>query len=95
MIACTAAASALAVTIKGVLDDEQHWRFGCDGLGGIRQRHASTIEKYTSLPELMAAIYDSGPALDVLLVVRSRVSLLKLPSLSVAIGRAHGPDIAE
>jgi hypothetical protein len=32
-----------------------------------------------SLLELMAAIYD----------------ILKLPSLSVAIGRDHGPDIAE
>jgi hypothetical protein len=47
-------------------NNEHHWRFGCDALGGIRHRHASTIEKYASLPELMAAVYDSSPVLDVL-----------------------------
>jgi hypothetical protein len=51
---------------KGVVDDEQHWLFGCDALSSIRQKHASTIEKFPSLLELMAAIYDSSPALDVL-----------------------------
>jgi hypothetical protein len=28
---------------------------------GIRQNHASTIERYPSLPELMAAVYDRSP----------------------------------
>jgi hypothetical protein len=42
---------------KGVVDDEQHWLFDCDALGGIRQNHASTIERYPSLPELMAAVW--------------------------------------
>jgi hypothetical protein len=51
---------------KGVVDDEQHWLFDCDALGGIRQNHASTIERYPSLPELMAAVYDRSPAMAVL-----------------------------
>jgi hypothetical protein len=48
---------------KGVVDDEQHWLFDCDALGGIRQNHASTIERYSSLPELMAFVYDRSPAM--------------------------------
>ncbi len=71
---------------KGVVDDEQHWLFDCDALGGIRQNHASTIERYPSLPELMAAVYDRSPAMAVLGM------FLKLPSLSVAIGKALGPS---
>jgi hypothetical protein len=51
---------------KGVVDDEKHWLFGCDALSSIRQKHASTIEKFPHLLELMAAIYDSSPALEVL-----------------------------
>ena len=66
---------------------EQHWLFDCDDLGGIRQNHASTIERSPSLPELMAAVYDRSPAMAVLEYV------LKLPSLSVAIGKALGPSI--
>ena len=48
----TTAASALVGCDKGVVDDEQHWLFDCDALSGMRQKHASTIEKYHSLPEL-------------------------------------------
>jgi hypothetical protein len=48
------------------VDDEQHWLFDCDALVGIRQNHASTIERYPSLPELMAAVYDRSPAMAVL-----------------------------
>ncbi len=48
------------------MDDEQHWLFDCDALGGIRQNHTSTIERYPSLPELMAAVYDRSPAMAVL-----------------------------
>ena len=44
------------------MDDEQHWLFDCDALSGMRQKHASTFEKYLSLPELMAAVYDRSPA---------------------------------
>jgi hypothetical protein len=58
---------------------EQHWLFDCDALGGIRQNYASTIERYPSLPELMAVAYDSSPAMAA--------------SLSaVAIGKALGPS---
>jgi hypothetical protein len=39
----------------------------CGALGGIRQNHTSTIERYPSLPELMAAVYDRSPAMAVLL----------------------------
>jgi hypothetical protein len=64
---------------KGVVDDEQHWLlFDCDARGGIRQNHASTIERYPSLPELMVVAYDSSPAMAA--------------SLSVAIGKALGPS---
>ncbi len=45
------------------MDDEQHWLFDCDALGGIRNNHASTIERYPSLPELLAAVYDRSPAI--------------------------------
>jgi hypothetical protein len=31
-----------------------------------RTMHASTIERYPSLPELMAAVYDRSPAMAVL-----------------------------
>jgi hypothetical protein len=34
--------------------------------GGVVHYHASTIERYPSLPELMAAVYDRSPAMAVL-----------------------------
>ncbi len=48
---------------KGGVDDKQHWLFDCNALvASGRTMLASTIEKYTSLPELTAAVYDRTPS---------------------------------
>ncbi len=57
--------------------------FDCDALGGIRQNHASTIERYPSLPELMAAVtavYDRSPAMAVLEYVFELYQVCQWPS---------------
>jgi hypothetical protein len=54
----------------GMADTEAHWLFQCARLENVRQKHATLLDKFETLPALMAAVYDSryvGEVMDYVL----------------------------
>ena len=47
-------------------DSEQHWLYDCAALAGVRQKHAAVVARYTSVRDLMTAVYDSSSVDEVL-----------------------------